>query len=346
VLRRAHEAGWVVIGQQRTVDLSWLAPNGSVQGALVTGVLGIPPDPRTIEVLGWFLYVVPVLALSLWPRAWRPTPARVPAVRLTVASGLAVAALALAVIVPGGRTDVPTTAPVTGDATSVTVGVDGDRADLRVAGTGSASGTGSGREDRITFPASTHHRVTRAGTATDRWRRTSDRSASDGAADQPTSLSLDDLVQRFGRIPVGISPTSAPGPYRASWATRDTVTLWTADGGVVDATRSERSVLTLTGGGLPSARTTTLDRAVWAVPRAHVQRTVAALAADRTRTAESALWSLWLPVALAVAAAAQVLLALRGRRRPGTPTSTTSTTTPTRGAPAAATARSTDHAVR
>jgi high-affinity iron transporter len=338
VLRRAHEAGWVVIGQQRTVDLGWLAPNGSVQGALVTGVLGIPPDPRVIEVLGWFLYVVPVLALSLWPRAWKPSPTRAPAVRLTIASGLAVAALALAVVVPGGRTDVPATAPAAGAATSVTAGVDGDRADLRVAGTGS----GTGREDHITFPASAHRRVTRAGTATDRWRLSSDGAASDGAADQPTSLSLDDLVQLFGRIPVGISPSSAPGPYRASWATRDTVTLWTADGGVVDATRSERSVLTLTGGGLPSARTTTLDRAVWAVPRAHVQRTVATLAADRTRTAELALWSLWLPVALGIAAAVQVLLALRGRRRAGTPTSTTSTTTPTRGPPAAATARSTD----
>ena len=102
VLRRAHEAGWVVIGQQRTVDLSWLAPNGSVQGALVTGVLGIPPDPRVIEVLGWVLYVVPVLAISLWPRAWRPAPPRVPVVRGSIAAVLAVAAAVLALAVPTG----------------------------------------------------------------------------------------------------------------------------------------------------------------------------------------------------------------------------------------------------
>jgi len=339
VLRRAHEAGWVVIGQQRTVDLSWLAPNGSVQGALVTGVLGIPPDPRVIEVLGWVLYVVPVLALSLWPRRWKPSAVRVPAVRIAVASGLAVAALALAVAVPTGHTDVPATTRLTGDARSVSATVSGSAATLRVAGSSTGSSSGStGREARITLPASAHRRVTRAGTTTDRWRVTSD----GAAADQPATLTLDDLVQLFGRIPVGISPSSAPGPYRASWATRDTVTLWSVDGGVVDASRAERSVLTLTGGGLPTARTSTLDRTVWAVPRATVDRTTAALAADRTHTAELALWTRWLPLALGIAAAAQVLLALRDRRRLGLPDTTVPSTTPTRGPPVTATARSTD----
>jgi high-affinity iron transporter len=338
VLRRAHEAGWVVIGQQRTVDLSWLAPNGSVQGALVTGVLGIPPDPRVVEVLGWVLYVVPVLALSLWPRRWKPSAVRVPAVRIAVASGLAVAALALAVAVPTGHADVPATARVTGDARSVTVRVSGSAATLRVVGSRTGSTGSTGREARVTLPASTHRRVALAGTATDRWRVTSDAAA----ADQPATLTLDDLVQLFGRIPVGISPSSAPGPYRASWATRDTVTLWSVDGGVVDASRAERSVLTLTGGGLPTARTSTLDRTVWAVPRATVDRTTAALAADRTHTAELTLWTRWLPLALGIAAAAQVLLALRDRRRLGLPDSTVPSTTPTRGPPATATARSTD----
>ncbi|WIB13296.1 FTR1 family protein [Curtobacterium sp. MCPF17_052] len=340
VLRRAHEAGWVVIGQQRTVDLGWLAPNGSVQGALVTGVLGIPPDPRVVEVLGWVLYVVPVLALSLSPRRWKPSVVRVPAVRIAVASGLVVAALALAVAVPAGHTDVPATARVTGDARSVTARVSGSTATLRVVGSSTGS---SDREARITLPASAHRRVVGAGTATDRWRLTSDRPAADrAAADEPATLTLDDLVQLFGRIPVGISPSSAPGPYRASWATRETVTLWSADGGVVDASRAERSVLTLTGGGLPTARTSTLDRTVWAVPRATVDRTTAALAADRTRSAELALWTRWLPLALGIAAAAQVLLALRDRRRLGLPDSTVPSTTPTRGSPVTATARSTD----
>src|SRR6201747_694654 len=48
-LRTGHEAGWVTIGQGRTVDLSWLAPAGSIRAALISGVLGIPADPRVVE---------------------------------------------------------------------------------------------------------------------------------------------------------------------------------------------------------------------------------------------------------------------------------------------------------
>ncbi|WP_420368542.1 iron uptake transporter permease EfeU [Curtobacterium sp. L1-20] len=334
VLRRAHEAGWVVIGQQRTVDLAWLAPNGSVQGALVTGVLGIPPDPRVIEVLGWVLYVVPVLALSLWPRAWRPAPARVPAVRTGVAAVLAVAAAALAVAVPTGGADLPRTTAVTGDATSVTASVDGASAVLRT--------SGPGREARLALPASAHRRVTRAGVTADRWRSTADATA----ADRPATLTLDDLVDLFGRVPVGISPSTNPGPFTARWSVRDTVTLWTVRGGVLDATRTERTVLTLGEGGLPAARTTTLERTVWAVPDARVARSAAAVAAADTRGAELLLWKAWLPIALGVAAAAQALLALRDRRRRPRPTTTTPGTDPSRGPPADDPTRSTEYALR
>ncbi len=340
LLRHAHEAGWVVIGQQRTLDLGWLAPNGSVRGALVTGVLGIPADPRVIEVLGWVLYVVPVLALSLWPRTWKPSAARVPAVRVLVASGLAVAALALALAVPAGHLTLPATAAVTGDASSITARVSGASGVLRVRGSGRQAGPGGS----IALPASAHRRAARAGVATDRWQVTT--TGAGAGTDRPASLTLDDLVALFGRVPVGIAPSTAPGPYRASWTVRDTVTVETVDSGLLDATRSERAVLTLTGGGLPAARTTTLDRDVWTVPSARVDRTTAALAADRQHAAELRLWTLWLPIALGIAAAAQLLLALRDRRRLGAPATTRPDPTPTRGPPAVDHARSADHAVR
>ncbi|MGN6409677.1 MAG: iron uptake transporter permease EfeU [Curtobacterium sp.] len=334
VLRRAHEAGWIVIGQQRTVDLGWLAPNGSVQGALVTGVLGIPPDPRVIEVLGWLLYVVPVLAISLWPRAWRPARERVPAVRLGIAGVLAVAAAALAIAVPTGGVHLPRTTPVTGSASSVTATVDGAAATLRT--------SGSGQEARLAFAPSTHRSVVRAGVTADRWRRTVD-----GSSDaRPSTLSLDDLVDLFGRVPVGISPSTNPGPFSARWAVRDTVTLWTVRGGVLDASRTERTVLTIAGGGLPSARTTTLDRTVWSVPDARVQQSATAVAASDTRAAELLLWKAWLPIALGVAAAAQAVLALRDRRRRPEPTTTTPETDPSRGPPADDPTRSPEYAVR
>jgi len=335
VLRRAHEAGWVVIGQQRTVDLSWLAPNGSVQGALVTGVLGIPPDPRVIEVLAWFCYVVPVLALSLWPRAWRPAPRRVPALRIGVAAVLAVAAAALAVAVPTGGAHLPSTVPVSGDATSVSAEVHGASAVL--------TSRGHGQEARVDFPASTHRTVTRAGATADRWRSTT----SGGTSGEPSSLTLDDLVGLFGRVPVGISPSTNPGPFQARWSTSQTVTLWSAGGGVLDATSSERSVLTLSGGGLPSARTTTLDRSVYAVPTSRVRASATAVTAADTRAAELALWGAWLPIALGVAAAAQLALALRDRRRLATPVPHhPAPPVPARGPPAGDPTRSTAHAVR
>ena len=66
-LRTAHEAGWVTIGQQQLVNFSSWMPGNSVQGALITGVFGIAPDPRLVEVLGWLLYTVPVLVVFLWP---------------------------------------------------------------------------------------------------------------------------------------------------------------------------------------------------------------------------------------------------------------------------------------
>lgn len=334
VLRRAHEAGWITIGQQRTVDLSWLAPSGSVQGALVTGVLGIPPDPRVIEVLGWLLYVVPVLALSLWPAAWKPAPARVPAVRVGVAATLAVAAAVLAVAVPAGGVHLPGTVRVQGDQTAASLEVHGTAAVLRT--------RGNGRQAEVELPASAHTTVDRDGVTADRWRVTAD----DTASGEPDTLTLDTLVSLFGRVPVGISPSTNPGPFRARWAVTETTTVWAVGGGVLDATSTERSVLTLSDGGLPSARTTTLDRSVWSMPEDRVAAATATAAAAQTRAAEFALWKAWLPIALGVAAAVQLALALRDRRRLTTTPEPDPDTLPTRGPPAGDPARSTEYAVR
>jgi hypothetical protein len=94
-LRTGHEAGWVSVGQGRTVDLTWLAPAGSIRSAVLTGVLGIPADPRTIELLAWACYLVPMLAVLLWRGS---TPSH--RTRLLVAAGLGVAAAGLALLVP------------------------------------------------------------------------------------------------------------------------------------------------------------------------------------------------------------------------------------------------------
>ena len=72
----AHEAGWLNVGQAQVLDLSWLMQPGSLAQALVTGVLGVQPQPTMVEAAAWLLYLVPMLALVLRPPAQPPRVAR------------------------------------------------------------------------------------------------------------------------------------------------------------------------------------------------------------------------------------------------------------------------------
>jgi high-affinity iron transporter len=71
----AHEAGWLDVLQQPTVSLAWLVRPGSVLSSLLTGVLGLRPEPTVVEAAGWLLYAVPMLAYVLLPRRPRLRPA-------------------------------------------------------------------------------------------------------------------------------------------------------------------------------------------------------------------------------------------------------------------------------
>jgi high-affinity iron transporter len=70
----AHEAGWLDALQQPTVSLAWLVRPGSVLSSLLTGVLGLRPEPTVVETAGWLLYAVPMLAYVLAPRRPRLRP--------------------------------------------------------------------------------------------------------------------------------------------------------------------------------------------------------------------------------------------------------------------------------
>jgi len=85
-LHAAHEAAWFNVLQAKALDLSWLVAPGSVRAALLTGMLGLRPEPTVGEALGWLLYLVPVGLYVLWPDHWRPTPRRQSA-RATAAEG-------------------------------------------------------------------------------------------------------------------------------------------------------------------------------------------------------------------------------------------------------------------
>jgi high-affinity iron transporter len=70
-LHTAHEAAWLNSMQAQALDLSWLVRPGSIMSSLVTGVLGIQPQPTVGEVLGYVVYAVPMLVFVLWPDRWR-----------------------------------------------------------------------------------------------------------------------------------------------------------------------------------------------------------------------------------------------------------------------------------
>src|SRR3954470_8286819 len=99
-LHTAHEAGWLDLGQGRTVDLSWLVDPGSVQASLLTGMLGLQSRPVVIELVGWLLYLVPVGLYVAWPPGRRVSPRTASRVLLATAAVLAVGTAVLAITAP------------------------------------------------------------------------------------------------------------------------------------------------------------------------------------------------------------------------------------------------------
>ena len=85
-LRTGHEGGWVTFGQGQPVDLTWLVRPGTPVESLVTGVLGIRQKPATIELIGYFLYLIPMLVVVLWVSSPRTRTATEPTADLTDAS--------------------------------------------------------------------------------------------------------------------------------------------------------------------------------------------------------------------------------------------------------------------
>lgn len=216
-LRTGHEGGWVTIGQGRTVDLSWLAPTGSIRSALFSGVLGIPQDPRVVELLAWACFLVPMVLFTYWPASRRPGHVRAQRLRMSGAAACVAVAAALALLVPS--------APAPASTTSM---------------------------------------------------------ASPSKLDLPTLLTY-----TGGRVPIGLSAATAPGPYDARWS----------------ESASGATVLTLTGGGLTSPRVLSVD----------VPAPTTAPPTDRS------LWQRWFPGFLLLVAAGLLVQTYRSRERDQTP---------------------------
>jgi high-affinity iron transporter len=276
-LRTAHEAGWIQIGQQQTVTLAWLAPNGSVQAALLTGVLGIPSDPRLIEVIGWFAYLVPTMLFLLWPLKKRPAGRALARMRLAIAGALVLVAAALAIGVTLPVYAPPSTAAVTSDSGTVT--------------------TVTVPESLTSATATTHEGVASLVLTT---RNTQ------APAGMPSSLTLDQLVTlNGGRLPIGISASQNPGPFTAVWRTTSTTSIWVYRAGIMDAQRASTSIVSLTGGGLAAGRTISPERAQtgsWRMSTAARNAIVDRITTASASASELLLWKLWIPVVLVLTA--------------------------------------------
>jgi high-affinity iron transporter len=84
-LHTAHEAGWFNSLQGQALDLTWLVQPGTISGSLLTGMLGLQPQPTVGEVLIYALYAVPMVLYVVWPdrlrlrRATTRSPGSAPA---------------------------------------------------------------------------------------------------------------------------------------------------------------------------------------------------------------------------------------------------------------------------
>jgi high-affinity iron transporter len=311
-LRTAHEAGWITIGQQRVFDLSSWMPTKSVVSALITGMFGVPTDPRLIEVLGWLLYAVPVLIVFLWPARLAPGHAAKRRLVFYVAAGLAATAVAMAVFVPAGDTGSPgpsrTAITADGHDVTATLAPDGASRVLTITPTG-------GADRQIRLDAAGQQTID--GIDVTAWQVKVP--ADPGLATTP--IDLGQLAQLTGgRLPVGLGTARTRGPFDAQWSASTVYTVLVRGEGVVAAEGVSSRVAVLSGGGLTAPKTVSVGGlgSDWATATSDDQAIAAQIAQSAQNRTERTLWTLWLPLVLAIAAVFVLLAAARSSRRTST----------------------------
>jgi len=316
-LRTAHEAGWLDAGQQPTIDLSWLVGRGTVQSALITGVLGIPADPRLIEVLGWFAYLIPVTLFVYWPRSRRPGPQAAARLQLAIGAGIAVVAVGLVVLYPVPRPQGPGLATIltTTGASQQPLGT----AHLRLAADGSPAALVLSLEGSeaisLPLPADARRAEQHEGIDAFAW----DLTRTGVPANAPSTLSFDQVTALAGgRTPVGLNAHRNPGPFAADWSIQHNTTLWTAGGILLDAAEHSTTIVTLSDGGLQTRRTLKIGNGSadapaggWRLSDAYRTEAAAEVSGLATAAMERQFWAIRLPIVLV---ALGLLLALYAGR--------------------------------
>jgi high-affinity iron transporter len=310
-LHTAHEAGWINIGQGRTVDLTWLVKPGSVQSSLLTGMLGIQPHPVVIEVIGWLVYLIPVGLYVAWPPGRGLSRRALSRTLLAGGAAAAIATHAFAVFCPAR----PAAHPVTsaGTVSAALVSRSGDDAVVRTQ-LQSPAGSGVGEQRDIA--------VQRSGAAVldavpaDVYTA---KLTGDAAETMPATLSLAKIAElNGGRLPIGLRATTS-GSAPVAYSNADVLTLWVEPrtGRVLNLSWDEQVTATVTDPTVGAlALSEPVAKATAALPAATVSAAAAATAPaiDTIEHRSTLIGLAWFAGVLAVALLATGgLLAARAR---------------------------------
>nr|WP_319515140.1 iron uptake transporter permease EfeU [uncultured Cohaesibacter sp.] len=315
-LRTAHEAGWLNAGQQQILDLSWLVAPGTMRSALITGMLGIPSDPRLIEVLGWFFYLVPVALTVYWPQSRRPGLYGAGKIKLSIAVSL-LAVSTILLFAPSAPTvrRPQTAAKVISRKMGVAIASLSDQGALVL------SRQDSPAKLELPLPESEATAGEHDGLPSRLW----DINSKTELSGLPKSLTYSQIVELSGgRKPIGLNPTRYPGPYQAEWTQTQQANVWTTNHILLDASGRQSLTVTLTGGGLLSPRTLSvrtapadlradliLPTARWTISDDYVSHVQTALINFKIDRDEWQFWARMLPALLILTS---LFLALFGAR--------------------------------
>lgn len=317
VFRTAHEAGWVNIGQLQVFDFSAVITNDSVVGSLITGMFSIQADPRLIEVIAWFAYLIPVMVIYCWPSKHSFSDAqRILAKRIAAGVCVVVAAL-MFFIVPRGDVDVAgdTRNVAENDAGVASVqllSAEGDSAQISV-----ASSDGSTAEHVLS-------KVSEGeldGMPLVQWEG---KEQVDPDSSLPATVTLNQLRDlNGGRVPSGLNTERTPGPFKAEWSESVTYSARSMQSSLLRASSTGKLLATLSGGGISGTKTVSVSGALsgdWTVSEDETSAAESTLQEAQLAADEQVLWWAWIPFALVVAAIGLgVASVLDERRRKGSP---------------------------
>ena len=235
-LRSAHEAGWLLIGQQSVLDLRHLLPLGTLRSALVSGVLGIPADPRLAEVIGWVGYLIIFGLLLAWPQRYTPSPRLMRRLYLVTSLVTLFAAAACAQLLPLPTFSLTQSLPLVSQHAEGRLDRTADGLEITLAGQSTRF---------IPYLPNTRSAATTVQTVTvaNHWQQA------------PTTLTLDQVISLYHqRVPPGLHPQQHPGPYQSQWQLSCELTITHYQGQIIAVQAQPRSLVTLTGSSLPSPR--------------------------------------------------------------------------------------------